>query len=284
MWEAAQLALVADRLNGRATAQIVRFNPWMFTGSDELLQRFFSELAAALQIGGSGGQEAASALSRLGAALSRLGPIPIAGPVLEAGGTAAQGAARLLEAGTSLHDRREEVISALRALDRPVVVIVDDLDRLRSKAEIAEMVRLIRLVGDLPRVTYLLAYDREQVARALGDEDIARGEAYLDKIVQTVFELPAVRRDLLDRLLTDAINEAVGDVEHRPFDSHHFDALQFAGFRDLFRNVRDVRRFASALPAILEQLDDEVEISDVLALEALRLLEPRVFTLIAASP
>jgi predicted KAP-like P-loop ATPase len=278
------LNMVAEELEALELARVVRFNPWLFAGSDELLLRFFSEFAAALRLGGRAGKRAASALSKLGAALNRLGPVPLVGGPLEAGGTVAQGAARLLEAGTSLHDRQRDVKRALLDLNQPVVVIIDDIDRLRSHDEIAEMVRLIRLVGDLPGVTYLVAYEREEVARALGDGELSRGEAYLEKIVQTVFELPAVRRDLLDKLLTEAMSESIGALNQRRFERQRFEALQLAGLRRLFRNVRDVRRFASALPATVAILDDEVELSDVLALEALRLLEPQVFGLIASHP
>jgi hypothetical protein len=277
------LNMVAEQLEIRDIAQVVRFNPWMFSGSDELLQRFFSEFAAEMRLGGRAGKRAAVALSKLGAALSRLGPVPMVGGALEAGGTVAQGAARLLQAGASLHDYRQRVKKALLELDRPVLVIVDDIDRLRSQDEIAEMVRLIRLVGDLPRVTYLMAYEREEVARALGSDDTKRGEAYLEKIVQTVFELPLVRRDLIDNLLTEEMRESIGDLSQRRFDPQRFQALQFAGLRGLFRNMRDIRRFASALSAVVPLLANEVELSDVLALEALRLLEPQVFALIASN-
>jgi hypothetical protein len=210
--------------------------------------------------------------------------MPVVGGVLEASGTAAEGAARLLQAGTSLFDRQREVAAALQDLDQQVVVLIDDIDRLRSQEEIVEMVRLIRLVGDLPGLTYLLAYERNEVARALGDGDTKRGLAYLEKIVQATFELPPTRRDLLDRLLTAAMSQAVGDISDRRFDASRLQLLDFAGFRRLFRNVRDVRRFASALPAVVAAIDVEVELSDLLALEALRLFEPQVFDLIAKNP
>jgi predicted KAP-like P-loop ATPase len=277
------LNMVANRLETRGTAQVVRFNPWLFSGSNDLLFRFLSELAAQIKISGRAGARAAKALGALGGGLNRLGPIPLIGGVLEAGGTMAQGAAKLIQAGTSIEAHRVEVAKALMELDRPIVVIVDDVDRLQQAEEIAEVMRLIRLVGDLPRVTYLVAYERTVVALALGDNDVHRGEAYLEKIIQTGFELPATRRDILDRLLSEAIAQAVGDLEDHRFDSSRFQILQIAGFNRLFSNVRDVRRFASALPAVLSAVSGELELSDVLALEAIRVLEPKAYEAIAAN-
>lgn len=244
------LNMAAERLDGRGTAQVVRFNPWLFSGSGELLQRFFSELASEVQLkGGRGSDRTAKALSTYGTAAGPLSAVPVAGRVIGLTSRAAKGGATLLRAGTTLHEQRRELHEALGELDRPIVVIVDDLDRPHEDGEIAEMVRLIRLVGDLPRVTYLVAYERQQVARALGDGDPERGGDYLEKIVQAVFEVPPARRDLFDKLLTEAMDEAVGDLATLHFSEERWAALQVAGIRSLFRNLRDVRRFASALTA-----------------------------------
>jgi hypothetical protein len=42
----------------------------------------------------------------------------------------------------------------------------------------------------------------------------------------------------------------------------------------LFTNLRDVKRYLAALPAMLNSLGDEVALIDVLALEAVRVLLP----------
>ncbi len=252
--------------------------------ADELLERFFSQFAATVKLrGGKPGDRLARALSRYGRVAAPLTVIPGVGIPVEGSRRLALGGAALLRAGTSLHQRREALERALGALDRQVLVVVDDLDRLRSRREIAEMVRLIRLVGDLPRVTYLIAYERHAITTALGDGDELLGQTYLEKIVQAVFELPPIRRDLLERILGDAVEQAVGDVSGLRFSRERLTTLQIAGLFRLFGNLRDVRRFASALPAVVTAVGDEVELADVLAVEALRLLEPRAFALIAAN-
>jgi hypothetical protein len=279
------LNLVAERLDLRGSAQIVRFNPWLFAGSDELLQRFFSELAAGVRLpDGKPAERLARALDAYGLAMAPLGGIPTVGPVARLTATVAKGTGRLLRAGRSLRDQRDTAKKELAAMDRPIVVLVDDLDRPHPHGEIAEMVRLIRLVGDLPRITYLVAYEREQVARALGGgddpEQVQRGREYLEKIVQTVFEVPPARRDLLDDVLTKALDEALGPLL-ADVSVERWTALQLAGVRGLFRNLRDIRRYASALTATVALIGEEVELADVLALEALRVLEPMVATRIA---
>ena len=68
------------------------------------------------------------------------------------------------------------------------------------------------------------------------------------ELPESVFAVPPARRDLLDRVLDEAIEEALGDYLSR-LSSDRWAALQLAGVRGLFRNLRDVRRYASAVIA-----------------------------------
>lgn len=67
----------------------------------------------------------------------------------------------------------------LTAFPHPIVVLIDELDRVESE-EIRTVAQLVRSVADFPGVSYLLAYDRERVAQALGGENAERGQAYLE--------------------------------------------------------------------------------------------------------
>jgi len=277
------LNLVENTIKQHESAHVVRFNPWLFSKNDDLLERFFGELAAGLQLRvGSAGERLADALSKYGVAVSPLTIVPTIGIVARATQRMAQGGAALLHAGRSLHEFRREIAAELEKLDRPVLVVIDDIDRLQSRHEIAEVMRAVRLVGDLPRVTYLIAFERSTVAIALGP-DAARGNVYLEKIVQAPFELPPVSRSQLDRLLEDAVSEAATGLQNVRFSRERLTTLQICGLFRLFRNVRDVRRFASSLTVAAAVLGDEIELTDVMALEALRLLEPRMFRLVVTS-
>jgi hypothetical protein len=76
-----------------------------------------------------------------------------AGDVLGKIGDAAKGAADLLEAKdtTSINSLRADVKKAFLSIGKRVVIVLDDLDRLRAD-EIRDIVRLVRLVADLPKL------------------------------------------------------------------------------------------------------------------------------------
>ena len=161
-------------------AQIVRFTPWLY-GTDTLLRAFFETLAAS--IGGfedrdpEKRQKLKAALTGLGefvAPAVKFGALVLAGP---AGGALAGAAGDLITGVTkataeatadgekAFHRLREEAAGVLRGLGtqpspRRVVVLVDDLDRAAGVGEVLAMLKMVKLVADLPNVSYVLAMDR----------------------------------------------------------------------------------------------------------------------------
>ena len=73
----------------------------------------------------------------------------------------------LIGEAQSLEDIRDDLVQALRLLDRRILIVIDDVDRLTDE-EVHDIVRLVKLVGDLPNLTYLLCFDRERVEEILG--------------------------------------------------------------------------------------------------------------------
>src|SRR5699024_5660769 len=83
---------------------------------------------------------------------------------------------------TSVNGLRQKITDALMELENPIVVVIDDIDRLGS-LEIRQIFQLVRLTASFPNVIYLLAFDRNRVEHALSDDAVS-GRAYLEKIVQ----------------------------------------------------------------------------------------------------
>jgi predicted KAP-like P-loop ATPase len=144
-------------------------------------------------------------------------------------------------------------------------------------------VALLKLNADLPNRHFVLAYDRERVERALGEAE-GDGRAYLEKIVQVAYDVPKSREvDLVQELLK-AINKVLRHTGPTgPFDEHRFGSILHAIIVPLVDSVRDVRRYANALPVALQVVGDEVALEDVLALEAIRVLLPEAYAALAVS-
>lgn len=270
---------------------VLWFNPWLFTGTEHLMGVFFTELGAQLSdMSGGERDELGATMQAFGATLSRLRTAPVVGGVAEAGGsTMSAGGGRLRGAadeGASLYERRHRLEEALRRVGEKegqrLVIVVDDLDRLRRQ-EIRDLVALVKLNADLPNLHFVLAYDRERVEQALGEAE-GDGRAYLEKIVQVAYDVPNSRDVDLTKELLDATNEALSHAAVTgPLDEHRFGSILRGIILPLVSSVRDVRRYANALPVALRVVGDEVALEDVLALEAIRTLLPEAFPALAGS-
>ena len=266
--------LARDELENSAAA-VVDFNPWMFSGTEQLLNSFFSEIAAQLRLRRTL-SEAAKTIEAYGDTFSTLGWLPLVGPWIVRG----MAVSKLLstigrQRKGGIGALREKVERALVSLEKPVVVILDDVDRL-STEEIREVFKLIRLVAKFPNVIYLVAFDRSRVEDALSQDGIP-GRDYLEKILQLANDLPAVPTGILRSQLLTAIEGALSDLESPgPFDSGIWPDVFEEVIWPLIRNVRDVRRYAAAIRMTVRRLNGQISLVDVLALEAIRTLLPQV--------
>ena len=271
------LNMLAEEMKLRSETVILRFNPWIFSDTEQLVSHFFRELGAQMS------ELNDDRLSKVGSALKTYGGlfgsvvqfVPTVGGALKAVADVASQAGETFANGPSIEHQRDHIRKTLAKAEQRIVVIVDDIDRLR-RDDIRELVKLVRLTGDFPNVVYVLAFDRNRVEAALGD-DSETGRAYLEKIVQVGYDIPHALESDVSQLLLNELNAALSPLDEEKFDQRHWENVYYDVIRHLVRSPRDVRRYVNAIPATLEVLGDEVDVVDVLALEAIRVFLPDVF-------
>ena len=247
----------------QAGVPVLDFNPWMFTGADQLVTRFFSELSAELKLRN---------LKWLGEALGEYGGA-LSGRV---GGIAKLAGALVRRCEGGVHARRAKISRNLCNRGKPIVVILDDVDRL-SGPEIREVFKLVRLTANFPNLIYIVLCDRLRVEQALGERGMS-GRDYLEKIIQWCFDLPEPPRHLLVPQLDKALESALTGIDNPgPFDEDVWLDVRAEIVRPLVRNIRDVRRYVTAVRVTVAGLNGKVALADVLGLEAVRIFLPDVF-------
>jgi predicted KAP-like P-loop ATPase len=284
------LKMVEEAVRNRSPGTpILHFNPWLFAGSEELVSRFLQELGAQLRDEGKrrrleGLTNAGDSLMSYAESLEPLGWVPIVGPWLArvgSGGRLLKKVQEARQAQPSAEKKRDEIRDQLKGLDRRVVVVIDDLDRV-DREQIRDMVRLVKLVGDFPNTTYLISYDRVPVERALG-ADSDEGRAYLEKIVQVVHDLPEPSPEAVLRIFLEELQGIVDAIPHGPFRSEDWQNVLPDGIRPFFQTVRDVRRYLNSVPVSLRVTGGEVALVDCLALEAIRVFAPQAYDRLPAA-
>lgn len=255
---------------------ILDFNPWMFSGAEQLVESFFVELSAQLKVR-PGLAEVGKDMEDYGETFSGMGSLPLVGPWIERGRLATRILAKILQRRKEgVGVRRAKVEKALTALAKPLVVILDDIDRLTT-SEIRDIFKLVRLTANFANVIYILAFDRVRVESALAEQGIP-GRDYLEKILQVGIDLPAMPPHVLNKQIFQAIDNALSSIKNTgPFDENVWPDVFMEVIRPLLRNVRDIRRYAAAVHGTVQDLDGQVALADVLALEAIRVFLPDVF-------
>ena len=264
---------------------LVTFNPWWFPGTDALTLSFFRELGVAL--GESLSDKARKSLAAIGGGVSSLGPILAAATSLKAPGLGklVGGAAELIGKVTkhsrTLDQEHKAVAMALRQQKKRFVVVIDDIDRL-SPDDVLTVFRLIKSVGRLPNVIYLLSFDRTLAEKTVAEKFPSEGPGYLDKIVQGTFELPPPMPDVLRTELVNAAIAVMGDLPERlhvRFWNVFMDVVA-----PIIRTPRDIVRIVNDLKATWPAVADEVDRADYLARSAVKLLRPWLYTAIRNNP
>ncbi len=265
------LNLLEESLGSEAI--VVWFEPWLFSDADQLVTRFFDELSAQLK-----GDGTKRRLRKLGARLADYGAAlsPAASVVLGPAGEIAAAPKRLANLQTaSASAVRREIRATLREHPQRIVVLIDDLDRL-DPHEVGEVLRLVKLVADLPGVVHVLSHDRSRVERALKTLGIDDGNAYLQKIVQASMGVPPIPRDQLRAMSMDWLQQALGERDLIAWDPVAWSGLLDGGVDGFLQTLRDGRRLANMAPAAIDLCSGEVAGMDVLALEAIRIFDPNV--------
>jgi len=277
------LNLVREELAAAPPLTVVEFNPWMFSGAEQLVEAFFNELGAQLRTESKELVGLADDLQRYGEALAPLRFLPIVGPWIERIRGGAGAIKQLLDARRGgVAGLRERVAKKLASLSQPIVVVLDDIDRLHVD-EIRDVFKLVRLTASFPNLIYLVAFDRTRVEAALQEHGL-EGRAYLEKILQVSFDIPVLPQGVLVSQLTRAVDAAIDDVpEPGPFDPDTWQDILAEIIFPLVRQMRDVRRYAAAVRATVLDLAGSIALVDVLALEAVRVFLPDTFSLLGGS-
>lgn len=274
--------LVREELAKDPAIPVLDFNPWMFSGADALINSFFREISAQLR-----DQDArdygklADELADYGELLGPFTWLPVVGvwagrlkSLLSAVKTVRERNQK------SAHEQKAKLTEALAELDRPIVVVIDDIDRL-SSAEIQDIFKVVRLTANFPNIIYVLVFDRARVEAALETEGMP-GRNYLEKIVQSGYDLPVIPDGILWRQVGEALQEVVNQIggDDR-FEAERWPDLMSELVLPHIHTIRDVRRYAASVRPTVAAMQSQMELGDLFVLEAVRVFEPDVFAALA---
>ncbi len=259
---------------------VLRFNPWLYGDEEALIEAFFQSLGELLETRLTTGREKVGrAVRNVGVVMSGAG---FASHGLNAGGATVQAVGEALSA-VSLAKLHERVEKALRKAGKRVGVLIDDVDRL-DRHEITTIMRVVKIAADFPYTAYVLAFDRDVVSAALAERypaGSAAGENFLDKIVQVPLSLPRADPSVIRQMLVGEVIRLLDDhrIELSVEEQTRLFAALDQGVLPRLRTVRVLRRLINAIEFALPIVPGEVNAVDVILVESLRTLFPKMHAL-----
>ena len=297
------LTLVKEVLSDRVdTPVVVDFDAWLYSSQEQLIRQFFAEVKRAIgnsavdRIGTKATHEIGAALAEYSETITESGADLIGKAIALAMQQTAlwKGLPFVSSAGKHILKRtiadagdalkREKTVVELRAdlidrlskLDRNILVLIDNIDRL-PKEDICAIFKLVNLTASFPRMTFLLSYDSSVVTDALAGIQGVDGRAYLEKIMQLPLMLPHPPAGILRKQLVDALTPHIEsdtvlftDDEEQSRRIEIFDSF----VAELTMTPRQVKRYLNAFEAIAPALEGEICLADIVGLVGLHLYMP----------
>lgn len=272
-------------LKGPSKPIVFAFNPWMVGSAENIVQEYIVQFGAAIGLASSSknAQNASKQLLAYSNIFSVLKWVPGAEPwasilkkVTEGAGAATGKIAELKALDVS--KQRDEVVKALIKINKPIVVLIDDLDRLPPD-EVYQMIRAIKAVTDFPRTAFLLAFERQYIEKALKLHGIEDSGLYLDKIIQVRLHLPVIAEKDLQELSIFELNN-LANINLTSFfdgDQDRLAEIYTLSAKPLIKTPRELKRIFNRLRFIEPNLRQNVCFSDMFALEVLAIKAPYVY-------
>ena len=273
------------KLIGSGSAQVVEFNPWLVGNRASLLTEFFSCLLSQLNDTKVANLKKlmSSYAKRLSKAAQGAGSEYVA-----VAGSIAVAVLRDKSELESLADLRVQLADKLKLLPTKIVVVIDDIDRL-APSEVVEVIRLIKAVGELPNVIYVIALDPEYVESALRNAGHGKYDNYLDKIIQLRVAVPPLRYPqkwkLLNHELINCWESSMISAAPGGKDACEYRLNQLASsIAKVAENPRDIKRIWNRFVFVEPACRGEVNPIDLLALQGIYIKAPNLYDEICRFP
>lgn len=264
----------------------MRFAPWNYSDKNNLISIFFQNLKTTIEYQDNEElrKKVGKALSDYSEAFDALSLLPVLGSgaaVLLKTLARAQGENLMQE--TDLDKTREKLERALCEVNKKIIIVIDDIDRL-TNPQIRDIFQLVKQVADFPNVVYVLAMDRDVVRSALAEVHNIDGNEYLEKIIQIPFELPELRKTKLHQVffakLDTIVRELPGDIV---WDQQYWSNVFRNCIEPYITTLRDINRVINTFQFKYGMLYQETSFEDMVGITTIEVLEPQLYKWISTN-
>jgi len=277
----------------------IRFNPWRFTEEATLLVSFFNTLASEVNKSfpekelpeksnfilrkinhlkrslSSKKQPLKTTKETIGELIEKYGKIVS----VFGAGEAAENLGKVLS-NVDIETLKERFERLLIESKKKLVIFIDDIDRL-DKQEIHSIFRLVKLTADFANTFYILSFDQEMVASAIGERfgegDKQAGFNFLEKIIQVPLMIPVAQPEALKQYCFELVDKSINEsqVVISKDDVQRYVSTFVGNVLIRLKTPRLAVRYGNTLSFSFPLLKGEVNLVDLMLIEALKIFYPK---------
>lgn len=266
------LNLFSNKIKEYGDITIINFNPWNFSSSEDLIRKFFLQVFSNLNKS----EINKPLLTVLKKYMKIIGCVDkivdskVTNIASNLGSTAVEFFEEIDLSKCSLSDIKEELNEKLN--HKKLLVIIDDIDRLLPN-QLLEIFQLVKSVGDLKNIVYVLSFDKAIVNKNLENVFAYSPEKYLEKIIQISFDIPRISvkniqiyfKKSLKKLGIDIIKSLEeGRYEYLPC------SYSLLSSKNAFENFRKIKRYLNVFSFEYNLVKNSVWEDDFVAITYLK--------------
>ncbi len=277
-----ELNFAATNMEDNQKPIILNFSPWSYSGQNELIYSFFRRLSSALR-SAPYLEDADEIIYLLELYVSFFTHKPVPS-VLQKKRSLYD---RIFnknkvedygwESGRDLTKVKAELNEKLKKLKHKIIIVIDNISRLYGH-EIKQIFQIVKSMGDYNNTTYVLAFDKEQVAHALDQLEGGGGDEFIEKVIQLPFVIPEITAVDIENLLNQHLEELVLLAPVDSWNKEYWADVYYCSLKYFFTNGRDITRYINILSFSYSRLRDIVNPVDFFALTALEVFTPQVYS------
>ena len=191
----------------------------------------------------------------------------------------------------NIYTIRNDISSALWLLNKKIVIVIDDIDRLKPD-KIANIFQLIKSIANFKNIVYILCYDKNLIIKSIDKEYQQPEKNHIDKFIQMEINIPKAPFYWISQLLLDSIysfidysnikypkaNYSINEKEKKEL----VDFLKSKKCKSKFYTIRAVKRFSNIIRIDLNILQkyhdsDEVYIYDFVLITLIKYMDEEFY-------
>ena len=253
---------------------VVHLNPWKYRDENAMILDLFVKISELFSSKLSAkhkklGKAFADLITRFGAPLGMLGVSP-------------ENVAKIFS-NSQIEALKDNVDELLNKSNKRLVIFIDDIDRL-DKEEIYSVFKLVKLIANFSNSTYILSFDEKMVAQAIAERygagDLKSGENFLEKIIQVPLIIPKAQKEALLNYTYDLLNKILeqNNITISEEESNRFTSIFRRNIFPFLVTPRLAKRYSNILSFSIPMMKGEVNLIDLLIIEAVKVFFPKHIT------